>query len=89
MGFSARPEKTDYGYRLADRVADLSSFIDQVLPEGELDLVVHDWGGMIGCAWAVQHAKRVRRLVCAAIGLAWLVMSLNVPATALVRPARH
>ena len=72
MGFSSRPEKTDYGYRLADRVADLSSFIDQVLPEGELDLVVHDWGGMIGCAWAVQHAKRVRRLVIlntAAFGL--------------------
>lgn len=72
MGFSARPARTDYGYRLIDRVADLTSFIEQTVPEGELDLVVHDWGGMIGCAWAVKHPKRVRRLVIlntAAFGL--------------------
>ncbi|MCB1748793.1 MAG: MFS transporter [Gammaproteobacteria bacterium] len=42
-------------------------------------------GGSVAGAWGYAAVP----LVCAAIGLAWLVMSLNVPATALVRPARH
>lgn len=63
MGWSSRPPKSAYGYRLADRVADLAEFIEQTVPEGPLDLIVHDWGGMIGMAWAVQHPERVRRIV--------------------------
>jgi haloalkane dehalogenase len=63
MGWSSRPDKRHYGYTLADRVADLSAFIEQVRPEGQLDLIVHDWGGMIGFAWAVEHPERIRRIV--------------------------
>jgi haloalkane dehalogenase len=36
--------------------------MDELRLEG-LTLVVHDWGGMIGLAWAVHHPERVRRLV--------------------------
>ena len=28
-----------------------------------LTLVVHDWGGMIGMAWAAKHRDRIARLV--------------------------
>ena len=27
-----------------------------------IDLVVHDFGGLFGLAWAVRHPERVRRL---------------------------
>ena len=63
MGWSSRPTKAEYGYQLADRVADLGAFIEQAVPSGPLDLIVHDWGGMIGMAWAVEHPERIRRLV--------------------------
>lgn len=62
-GFSAKPPETAYEYTLANRVRDLGLFLDQVVPEGRLDLVVHDWGGMIGFAWAAAHPERIRRLV--------------------------
>ncbi len=29
----------------------------------DVTLVVHDWGGMIGMAWAARHPERVARLV--------------------------
>jgi haloalkane dehalogenase len=29
----------------------------------DINLVVHDWGGMIGCAWAVRNPERIKRLV--------------------------
>jgi haloalkane dehalogenase len=33
------------------------------LPATGLTLAVHDWGGMIGFAWAARHPERVARLV--------------------------
>ncbi|MCB1590569.1 MAG: alpha/beta fold hydrolase, partial [Xanthomonadales bacterium] len=63
MGWSSRPTKAEYGYQLADRVADLGAFIEQAVPSGPLDLIVHDWGGMIGMAWATRHPDLVERLV--------------------------
>ena len=36
--------------------------MDELELEG-INLVVHDWGGMIGLAWAVQHPARVKSLV--------------------------
>ncbi len=63
MGLSDKPTDAEYEYSLAQRVADFGALIDHTNIEGPLDLVVHDWGGMIGMAWAVEHAHRVRRLV--------------------------
>ena len=31
--------------------------------DAKLTLVLHDWGGMIGMAWAVRNPNRVRRIV--------------------------
>jgi len=62
-GLSDKPGAHAYGYRLEDRVADLESFIDRLMPDTPLTLVVHDWGGMIGMAFALRHLRQIQRLV--------------------------
>ncbi len=61
-GLSDKPSARDYDYSLKSRVADLEALLDS-LGIAECSLVMHDWGGMIGMAWAVRHPERVRRLV--------------------------
>ena len=62
-GLSDKPDRHHYAYRLEDRVADLESLIRRVVPDGPLTLVVHDWGGMIGMAFALRHLARIRRII--------------------------
>jgi len=62
-GLSDRPPEPKYQYTLQSRVDDFSSLVDEVAPSGKVDLVLHDWGGMIGTAWAVANPHRVRKLV--------------------------
>jgi haloalkane dehalogenase len=62
-GFSDKPGPGVYDYTLASRVADLDTFLARTVPEEKLNLIVHDWGGMIGLAWALDHLDRVDRLV--------------------------
>ncbi|MDY6824982.1 MAG: alpha/beta fold hydrolase [Thermodesulfobacteriota bacterium] len=61
-GLSEKPRPSAYGYRLKDRVADLEAFIRQ-LDINRITLIVHDWGGFIGCAYALRNPERVRRMV--------------------------
>jgi cis-3-alkyl-4-acyloxetan-2-one decarboxylase len=63
MGRSDKPPRAAYPYDLARRVADLERLLDCLDLDEPLTLVVHDWGGMIGLAWAVEHPERVARLV--------------------------
>ena len=60
MGLSDQPS-TNYAYSLEERVTDLTAWLAAVVPEQPVDLILHDWGGMIGGSWAVEHASRVRR----------------------------
>lgn len=62
-GLSDKPGIDAYAYRLEDRVTDLETFIDQLIPDAPLTLVVHDWGGMIGMAFALRHLSQIRRVV--------------------------
>lgn len=62
-GLSDKPGEDAYPYRLERRVEDLERLIDHAELDGKVTLVVHDWGGMIGMAWAVRHPERVERLV--------------------------
>jgi haloalkane dehalogenase len=62
-GLSDKPGEDIYPYRLARRVEDLGRLLDHVKPDRKITLVVHDWGGMIGMAWAVRHPERIERLV--------------------------
>ena len=71
-GRSDKPDDSRYSDRLASRVEDLAALIDHVAPGGRVTLVVHDWGGMIGLAWATCNPGRLARLVVlntAAFGL--------------------
>ena len=63
MGLSDRPGPGSYAHTLADRVDDLDALVEQTAPGREITLVLHDWGGMIGMAWACRHPERVRRIV--------------------------
>ncbi len=62
-GFSEKPPLKDYGYRLQNRVDDLDAFLSGLGITEDVTLVVHDWGGMIGLAWALRKPERIRRLV--------------------------
>lgn len=62
-GYSDKPDDRHYGYRLADRIADLEALLDHLEPEKPVTLIAHDWGGMIAMAWAARHPERVARIV--------------------------
>ena len=62
-GLSDKPDLDTYDYRLDSRIEDLEALVEHAIPEGPLDLVVHDWGGAIGFGWATQFAHRIRRIV--------------------------
>jgi haloalkane dehalogenase len=61
-GLSDRPAEPAYRYTLASRRDDLGRLLYH-LSLDRVTLVLHDWGGMIGLAWAVRNLQRVRRLV--------------------------
>lgn len=63
MGLSDKPDDAAYAYTLAQRVEDIAAFVASLQLQEPVTLVVHDWGGMIGMAWAVRHPEQVARLV--------------------------
>jgi len=79
-GLSDKPGDDRYGYRLADRVADLEALIAHTCPEGPLTLVAHDWGGMIAMAYAVRHPERIARIVLLNTAAFHLPAHMQVPA---------
>ena len=62
-GLSDVPGEGRYDYRLRSRIDDLERLLAEVVPTEPINLVVHDWGGMIGMGWAVRHPDRIKRLV--------------------------
>jgi pimeloyl-ACP methyl ester carboxylesterase len=62
-GLSDKPADAEYDYRLRSRIEDLETLLAHLDLRQPLTLVVHDWGGMIGFAWAVRHPQRVTRTV--------------------------
>ena len=63
MGRSDKPSADDYPHTLSRRVSDLGAFIDGLALTEPLSLVVHDWGGAIALAWAVDNVDRIDKLV--------------------------
>ena len=61
-GLSDKPGDDRYDYTLSRRVEDFAQLMEE-LDLDQINLVVHDWGGMIGLAWAVQNPDRIKRLV--------------------------
>jgi haloalkane dehalogenase len=62
-GLSDKPGDDCYDYTLSQRVDDLERLLDHLGLTENITLVLHDWGGMIGMAYAVRHPERIRRLV--------------------------
>jgi len=62
-GLSEKPSARQYGYRLENRVEDLEALLRQLGIRENLTLIVHDWGGFIGCLYAVRHPDAVKRIV--------------------------
>jgi cis-3-alkyl-4-acyloxetan-2-one decarboxylase len=62
-GLSDKPDDSRYAYTLESRVDDLETLLDHLGVTRGITLVVHDWGGMIGMAYAARHPERIARLV--------------------------
>lgn len=60
MGLSEKPE--DYPYTLASRIADVAALV-RALGLTKVHLVVHDWGGAIGCGLALRDPGLIGRIV--------------------------
>ena len=85
-GFSDKPSLEHYPYTLERRVSDFTELMNRLELGEDITLVVHDWGGMIGLAWAVEHAAQVKRIVLLNTGAFPLPESKKMPWTlSLVR----
>src|SRR5262245_889776 len=62
-GLSDKPTTAQYDFSLNRRVDDLERLLNHAGATANLTLVLHDWGGMIGMAYAVRHPERIKRLV--------------------------
>src|SRR5205085_3655643 len=62
-GLSDKPDDAHYRYTLSRRVEDLETLLAHLGVTENVTLVVHDWGGMIGMAWATRNPQRVTRLI--------------------------
>lgn len=78
-GMSDKPGDDRYQYSLAQRAADLETWLDKLGVAKDLTLVVHDWGGMIGMAYATKYPERIRRLVVLNTGAFHLPKTKPVP----------
>lgn len=59
-GLSDKPQ--DYSYTLRQRIDDVAELVEY-LNIGQFSLVVHDWGGAIGCGLAGQRPEALQKLV--------------------------
>jgi len=78
-GFSDKPGDDRYEYSLRQRVEDLENLLNHLSIKERVTLFVHDWGGMIGMAWAVRNPEKVKRLVILNTGAFPLPASKPLP----------
>jgi pimeloyl-ACP methyl ester carboxylesterase len=62
-GYSDKPGDSAYRYTLEQRVEDLQAFLARKGISKNIHLVVHDWGGIIGMAYAHRHPESIKKLV--------------------------
>ncbi len=78
-GKSDKPDDSHYEYRLKQRADDVESLLDHLGIEENITLILHDWGGMIGMAFAVRHPERIKRIVLLNTGAFHLPRSKPLP----------
>ena len=79
-GLSDKPGDDRYDYTLQSRIGDLETLLDSLSLAEKVTLVVHDWGGMIGFAWAARHPERIAKLVVLNTGAFFLPSGKTFPA---------
>lgn len=62
-GLSDKPGLDQYPFTLARRAEDLAAWLDGLKLTEPVSLIVHDWGGMIGCTYAVEHIEQIASVV--------------------------
>jgi len=62
-GLSDKPDSKTYDYRLKNRVDDLEGLLENLKIKEKITLILHDWGGFIGMAYALRHPERIGRFV--------------------------
>jgi len=62
-GLSDKPDISRYDYRLKSRIDDIEALMDHLGLNQGITLVLHDWGGMIGMAYALRYPERIDRIV--------------------------
>lgn len=62
-GFSDKPDAKTYDYTLKSRVQDLDRLISHLDLTEKITLIVHDWGGMIGLAWAIDNLEKIDKII--------------------------
>jgi len=62
-GLSDKPDSKAYSYQFKARVDDLDALIENLAITEKITLVLHDWGGFIGMAYALRHPERICRFV--------------------------
>jgi cis-3-alkyl-4-acyloxetan-2-one decarboxylase len=63
MGLSDKPRDSQYRYCLQSRADDLAAMLEHLGLVRGVTLIMHDWGAMIGMAWAVRFPERVAGLL--------------------------
>lgn len=63
VGMGESGKAPDGSYRFVDHVRYLDAWFDAVVPDGQVTLLLHDWGSALGFHWAHRHPDRVRGLV--------------------------
>ena len=80
-GLSDKPSLDKYDYTLRQRVDDIAQLLSQLEIEGRITLVMHDWGGMIGMAYATRFPERIGKLILLNTAAFHLPESKNLPAS--------
>ena len=78
VGMGDSGKTPDGSYRFSDHSGYLDQWFDDVIPEGQVTLVVHDWGSALGFHWARRNPDRTK-------GLAYMEAIVQ-PVTWDVRP---
>ncbi|MCG8378699.1 MAG: alpha/beta fold hydrolase, partial [Proteobacteria bacterium] len=63
MGLSDKPGDDEYEFTLKQRLDDLDMLLSRLNVDSDVTLIVHDWGGMIGLAYATRYPEKIKRLV--------------------------
>lgn len=53
------PDSGPDRYTIAEHTRYLDAWIDKIVPEGKIILVIHDWGGALGFHWARRNPDRI------------------------------